>query len=558
MTRLFLAVVGLVGAVGLAQANYLIFMVNVSETKSADQKGAVLAVVMVETKGPPRLAKNGRYQIYHKWGNTVLFGDKTMGFRDPENLTKPKTALPTLAKEWEAKLAELKADMSADKRLEVAEWALNHGMLPEFTEKMAEAAKSNSPSAAAKAVLAAYHQVQEELRGKDGTEDRPLPMDDAFLKQWKDRVGGKDPYLTNHYSVLYDSDVANPAEVKSHADRLEKLLHGFYYWFALKGKALPLPQRRLGVVLITKPEDFKNWQAKFDAGSLVTSGFYSRRDHVAVLSSTRLDDVYTALSNFNRQELWQRRWDMSALLKGQGYKKGSEYDEWSRAQSLALVQKAMQEEGELQTVSHEGTRQLVTAAGLLPRNVAAPEWIEFGMASFFEVSKNSLWPGYGGSSWDYLIDYKALEKDKRLDKPEEALERVISDSYFRQARLSDDPQALHKAQVMAWSLTYFLAQRKRNDGSSAIDDLLHYYEELAKLPRDLDFDDDVHLGCFARALGLADPTKPRGIDPAKMARFAKEWSQFIWTTSPSIPQGLALELRKALKPDSATPAASAK
>ena len=97
------------------------------------------------------------------------------------------------------------------------------------------------------------------------------------------------------------------------------------------------------------------------------------------------------------------------------------------------MQKAMDEESIRATISHEGVRQLTAAAGLLPRTVAAPEWVQFGMASFFETPHRALWSGTGALSWLHLHKFKTLAKDKKTGRAEDVLLGVITDDYFRKA-----------------------------------------------------------------------------------------------------------------------------
>src|SRR5207253_6658106 len=118
------------------------------------------------------------------------------------------------------------------------------------------------------------------------------------------------------------------------------------------------------------------------------------------------------------------------LLKGKAVKLGLGpigYNLSARAQTLTLVLKAMEEDGKRATVTHEGTRQLIAALGLLPRSVEAPQWIDFGMASFFETPKGSYWWGAGAPNMTYLVNFKLWDYNKKLDKnPAEALMSVVT------------------------------------------------------------------------------------------------------------------------------------
>jgi hypothetical protein len=181
------------------------------------------------------------------------------------------------------------------------------------------------------------------------------------------------------------------------------------------------------------------------------------------------------------------------------------------------------------SVTHEGTRQLIAAAGLrpgtvlLPRGVAAPEWIQFGMGSFFETPEGAPWAGTGAPSWTYLVAYDVMQTGDKLDKPEDAIKKVITDKYFQEADNGHNRDALVKARTMSWALTYYLARRH-------LDGLVRYYEELESLPRDLDFDDDVLLGCFGRAFGLMKDANSKQMDEGKLMDLAKDWYQTIKDT----------------------------
>src|SRR5262249_52486114 len=92
--------------------------------------------------------------------------------------------------------------------------------------------------------------------------------------------------------------------------------------------------------------------------------------------------------------------------------------------------------------------------------------------------------------------------------------------YFRLSKGGKDLVALEKARTLSWALNYFLTQRK-------LPELLKYYGELSRLPRDLEFDEPVLLQCFARAFNLTDAKDPTQIDQFKMGAVAREWDDYI-------------------------------
>src|SRR5262249_28836016 len=143
----------------------------------------------------------------------------------------------------------------------------------------------------------------------------------------------------------------------------------------------------------------------------------------------------------------------------------------------ALFLKALEIDSDRATISHDATRQLLTAAGLVPRNVAVPEWVQFGMGSFFETAKGSPWPGIGVPNPTSFSEYfnnlqqyrKMTDQDRKLDKGK-LLEDIVTDRLFRQAMSGrKEIAAILKARATAWALTHYLAHKR-------LDDLLAYYQ----------------------------------------------------------------------------------
>ncbi len=75
---------------------------------------------------------------------------------------------------------------------------------------------------------------------------------------------------------------------------------------------------------------------------------------------------------------------------------------------------------------------------------------------------------------------------------------------------------------MAWSLTYFLMSRMP-------DQLMRYFDELNKLPRDIDFDDNTLLLTFGRAFDMVSDTNTGFpvLDNSKLDKLAEEWYSFL-------------------------------
>jgi hypothetical protein len=133
-----------------------------------------------------------------------------------------------------------------------------------------------------------------------------------------------------------------------------------------------------------------------------------------------------------------------------------------------------------------------------------------------------------------------LDKEKKLDKPADLLKGIVTDRYFRLAidpkksKPQDEPET--KARALSWALTYYLAHDK-------LDGLLRYYRELSKLPRDIEFDDEVLLGCFGRAFELMDASGKK-VDENKLAAFADGWYRMMVRFTAGEATDLLAELQK--------------
>jgi hypothetical protein len=146
------------------------------------------------------------------------------------------------------------------------------------------------------------------------------------------------------------------------------------------------------------------------------------------------------------------------------------------------------------------------------------------MASFFETPRGAPWGGAGGASWVYLQHFKdwtRLKDPKNLNKPLPALKAVVQEEFFRQASGKDEAGLL-RARTTSWSLTYFLAHKH-------LDGLVRYYRDLARMPRDLDFDSDTLLLVFARAFDCLNTQRDKA-DNAKLTKLAKEWFDLMERT----------------------------
>jgi hypothetical protein len=422
---------------------------------------------------------------------------------------------------------------SAQDLLYLAEWALGHSLLKEFSAAMEELKTLDKSNPA----VIAYDKVQAAMNVKIDE------AKDALGLQWQRQLHQTTKKQSEHYSLLFNQPPTTDPEWQSRLQAMEENYKKFFYWFALKSKdgelpylqkgkpGLIVPKERLVAVLVAKKDEFERQHKAFDNAPLIADSFHARRANLAVFSKDPLDTPYVALKNYF-YENYKNYYDRDLLLKGKATKAANNRPKWDFwiAQTLAVVLKSLESDTETAGVSHECTRQLISAIGLLPRGVTAPEWIECGMGSFFETAKGAPWGGAGNAHWLYLAHYKDWEKKGQLDKPAKGdlvapLKMVISDRHFRRADLEKDKDkktaALLKARVMAWSLTYYLAHNK-------LDGLMRYYRELGKLPRDLEFDEESLILTFARAFDCLDAKDK--VDANKLANIQRDWQRTMENT----------------------------
>jgi hypothetical protein len=525
-----------------------------SVTVDVDEQYVIVAIevdsIKKENLVPNEVLRLKQYK--HKWGLLAPYNDGYEIIFNTVNYINP-------TKQFQQKKREAlaKRERNADDFILLAEFALNHGLINEcvatLEETIKDLAKGSIPAASehVKNVLAAYQKVKQDLA-------KPV-FGTAAVDLWKKRLPtyGAAPSADGHYVIFFNEQSKDPPpEIQRRLALLEQNMRAFYYWFALRGKALPVPDDKLVAIQVQDPVAFRSQRLAVDDAQVVSDGFFAARDNVAVFSTNRLDEAYQAFSR-NLQEIWREGWKREDLLAGKDVprelkKKEKWRDQFKRCQTLALVDKALENEAEIAAVGHEGTRQLAIATNLYPRSIVAPDWIQFGFASLFDTPKGpypgatgtaqtSFWPAYGAPSWAYIRPFKVWadtkDADSKLDEPALALSRTVTDYYFRNSRkevneeidsnLTETEQKRKKkeiarakeeqlrARTLAWALAYYLAKYR-------IDDLFAYFHELSNQPRDLEMDEQTNLLAFGRALKILNAAGD-GIDDAKLTALARDW-----------------------------------
>src|SRR5262249_12781363 len=149
---------------------------------------------------------------------------------------------------------------------------------------------------------------------------------------------------------------------------------------------LPMPTDRQVAVWTNKGDDFARLRNTLTASRPVAESFFARRETLSVFADGRGDGPYLTL-NLAGRRYWENGFDRKLLLSSKSGAIRRRIDGKpviptptlaDEPRPLALLTKVMEHEWEQTTASHEASRQLLYASGLLPRNVNVPEWINFG------------------------------------------------------------------------------------------------------------------------------------------------------------------------------------
>jgi hypothetical protein len=443
------------------------------------------------------------------------------------------------------------------KVLELAEFALQHGLVKDFESVMDGAVTSDRDKADPAVVR--YARVRERLR--NALPDEPdsgwygeLRKNAAFKRVTRVRAGDKgDATIDTLYFTVYHSlESSENDAIRSRLPRLDDAFRTYYYWWALKGPEVPLLPPHRVVVVLTGPGEFfsrhealtfkrmksaldtpdgkdprdesllwRHQHSTYSNGPIVADGFVARRPALAVLCVKRTDQTFHSLDKvFDTPESTKKM--MKLTLNDRPRPDADEPDK-IRRYTYALLLKSMEEDGERAGVSHNISRQLLFVSGVLPTNVAVPEWIQFGLASFFETPLGAPWASPTDLSplyWSpaFKKEFGSLGREQMV----KVLQSVVTDRDFRQSvSETNKPLALYRARAFAWNLTYFLATADKDTRAG----LVQYGRELAKLPRDREIDEQTLLLCFARAFGLLKTD--REIDETKWNEFALRWQDVM-------------------------------
>src|SRR5262249_25578403 len=156
-----------------------------------------------------------------------------------------------------------------------------------------------------------------------------------------------------------------------------------------------------------------------------------RREGILYLSLVSREPTFEKLSAFAKKKLEPANKTVEEILATtqKGTTPPGQPDYWT----LCLAVKVLEADAERQTVSHYGARQLIYAGNrLLARYVVAPEWIQYGLSSFFETPLGAPWTSPTTPSVIHLKECLEL-LEKKGASGGEVLKQVVTDAYVRAA-----------------------------------------------------------------------------------------------------------------------------
>jgi len=469
--------------------------------------------------------------------------------------------------------------------LDLTTEALENGFVNEtlkFSDEIAAAVNDRKAKATPQVerFLAAYAKIKDDIL-------RPArsPSDGAT---WKERINfaysGVKDYPGPHYHLLYWEGM--DAEMQRRSNQLEDNFKGFFLMHALRGVALPIPEKPQVVVLAKSVNDVRRLSLSLDGWPAISDGFYCPDHGLVVLAPERLDAVS---QTFNRQiqDMFRQGVSRTQLLAGEGPKlddKGvnkdsKRTDEVARMMTWVVAERFAEEEGEWSSVSREATRQLLYATGQLPPHVSLPLWLSEGSANYYHRAKGpvffrkddkdhitvALATGYGGPNYVRQKQFSELLRLNQFsaspkDKPDagQMLRNVITDAYFTAAVAGLDvdnpklplppeapratgtapaaPPAPEDPVVVKRRRSEFLVAKAQSTSWS-----LYYYlakanpagldryvAELAKMPRDLPLAESSRLAAFATAFNVAVDGKKTG-NQTTFDELGAAWLQYLAT-----------------------------
>jgi Protein of unknown function (DUF1570) len=352
----------------------------------------------------------------------------------------------TPRREWDARRQEARSAGFAA-RYEAVWWAITNGLCSEAAS---------------------------ELRDLHGVEPKHAPTARMVATLEKLERPGSDPELADFRKVLgISTSIARGPHVvllhqltEAEADErialLERVISGYYLFFAAQGIELRVPDHRLICAWFADRKDYLAFLRAQNADAFATTkGYYHPTWNAVVAYDALSSDQQQSgreTARARREELrnFQATVDrLPARARLRVTLTGESARTVGRAAALALIDRLEREvlreellldlerrainEG---TAAHEIIHLLAANSGLLPRHDAFPVWLQEGLAMQFEVIRGGRWAGISRANDPRLPDWRRIQPPPRL-------EPLIRDAGYGRGYRRD-------LYAQAWSLVYYL------------------------------------------------------------------------------------------------------
>lgn len=367
--------------------------------------------------------------------------------------------VPTVQQQFTRVLG--RAGNDAQKCMEAAQWALRHGLLPQFY------------TAVDKALAADPNHLRALLvKRLKANMDADLGDSSQQIDEMRKLVGRQEMKVlqSKHFVLMHDTPdkPARPKSTKTRAEERIQLLETVYECFLLRfyayGVQLEIPKQRLKVVLFNDYNDYRQFSLRLSPSLASASGFWSPANNTAVFFDHGTNEEFRMLAELSK--LMQQRKADAQRERGPGAA-----DTVRLADTLTLLVDIAREDSDIEVVSHEITHQMAGNTGLLPRHVRVPSWVHEGLATYFETPNGASWSGIGAVNNSRLELYRVLAPDREHSN----IDFIVGDQIF-------DYAATHAGTVhgysQAWGLTHFLMEKH-------FDRFMAFYRRLGEMPPDL-------------------------------------------------------------------------
>ncbi len=356
---------------------------------------------------------------------------------------------------------------SAAERLELAHWTAKRGMLTEFYASIDLVLQADPNNEHAKRILALRDKLNEPLAPSNEEETLTKSIGSGFKFK-----------RSKHYILAYDTP---EDRAKERVDLLERVYETFFIFFAMKGMVLEKPKELMMVVLFNEHKNYLDYSVRQDPELKSAAGYWSPEDNIAVFFAQGTYPAWATLNEVSA-ELDKMREDAERQkLRNRG-------DIVRLSDTIKLLKLVLQENEDVEVVTHEATHQVAGNSGLFPRRIRIPRWAQEGLAAFFEAPSGAMWAGVGATNATRLEWYRGLEKDRVHSD----IDFIVSDHIYDMA--ASHASVLH-AYGQAWALTHFLMDDKH------FPKLMEYYRNLARLPADMVIGEDILKQCWDAAFG---------------------------------------------------------